>query len=362
MALRKVTTSQEQPPAGKSAGLQSQESSQLLTDPVPVFIFGCGRSGTSLLSRMLNQHPRIAVPYESHLFNTFYGWLPLYGDLHDAKNLNRLLDDILSTDVMQDWDPGLSPDEIRARLTRHDFAGVFDAILSAYALKTGKARWGEKTPQHIYFWDQISEHFPEARVIHIVRDGRDVALSLLRARFGPKSIYGCAIYWNKYLLEVAKLKKIIPAQNIHQMYYEALLKNPEEELRQLCDFIEEDFFPDMLDFHKNKSRYKTDPQNQQNLMTPLLTDNNQKWRREMSERQLHVFESISGDFLQEYGYECATGHSASLHPFCLCYYRFVETPFLKVIAMLKNRKGHRDALIRLGIYLRLYCVDRFQKR
>lgn len=362
MALREVADSQEKQQSGQDLSSEYAQVANASGNSEPFFILGCGRSGTSLLSRMLNQHPRIAVPYESHLFNTFYDWLHLYGDLQEEKNLERLVADILSTDVMRDWDPCLSQKEVRGQIQQKDFGGVVEALLSTYALKTGKARWGEKTPQHVYCWDAISQLFPQSRVIHIVRDGRDVALSLLRARFGPKSIYGCATYWNRYLNEIEKLKETISPDSIHQVKYETLLEHPESELRAICSFLGEHFAPEMLEFHKNKSIYKTDIENQQNLMNPLLKDNKQKWRREMSHQQLTIFESVSGKYLVNYGYDLSFPNLVKLSGSSLFYHRNVEAPLLKIKAMLKNRKGHRDALIRLSIYLRLRLIDPFYRR
>ena len=331
------------------------------TDCKPFFILGCARSGTSLVSRMLNQHPRIAVPYESHLYNTFYTWLKYYGSLEDDANIDRLITDILATDVMNDWDPQLSREEVWPQIKTRDFGGVVQAILSAYARKNGKPCWGEKTPQHAFFWDAINSAIPEARVIHIVRDGRDVALSLLNARFGPKTVYGCAHFWNRYLDQMERIKGTVKPENLFEVQYERLLEEPETELRKICDFLGESYEPSMLEFYQNKSRYQTDPQNLQNLMNPVLKDNKQKWRSRMSVKEISVFEAISSRYLKKYGYELGQDEGVSLTTLQTAYYRFLSSPVLKLRAMLKNTKGHRDALIRLKIFLRLRFVDRLSR-
>ncbi len=123
------------------------------------FILGAPRSGTSLLSQMLNRHPSIAVPYESHIFNGFYRWRRLYGDLRDPKHVEMLVDDILATDVMHDWWPRPVRSRVLAAVTRPDFGGVFEAFMAAWAAQCGKVICGEKTPHNVYFADPILHYF-----------------------------------------------------------------------------------------------------------------------------------------------------------------------------------------------------------
>ncbi|RMF59385.1 MAG: sulfotransferase [Calditrichaeota bacterium] len=325
----------------------------------PFFIFGCARSGTSLLSRMLNSHPKLAVPYESHLFNTFYPWLKYYGDLSVRANLERLVDDILRTDVMQDWTPPLDRGEILSSVRTPDFGGVMDAVMCSWASKQNKSRWGEKTPHHIYFWDQISTFFPKARIIHIVRDGRDVALSLLNARFGPKSIYAGARFWVAYLRQVERVKAQVDKRRIFELRYEELLAAPERLLSQVCEFLGEDYTPAMLEYHKTGTNYKTDKHNQENLKKPVLSDNKEKWRTRMTPDDLRVFEAVAGEMLLRYGYETAL-QNPQISASEVFYRRYVESLSKKGYALLRNRKGHRDALIRMGILARLVIRNKFR--
>jgi hypothetical protein len=128
---------------------------------------------------MLNQHPNLAVPPESHLYSTFVPWLEYYGDLAAERNRANLVADIVATGAtgpLQDWSPRLRADEVLARVKGEDFGAVVDAVMRAWAAKQGKTRWGEKTPQHIRYWRRISADFRRSLVIHVVRDGRDVAI------------------------------------------------------------------------------------------------------------------------------------------------------------------------------------------
>lgn len=318
----------------------------------PIFIFGCPRSGTSLLSRIIDCHPRIAIPYESHFYNTFYPWLKYYGDLQLPRNRYRLIDDILSTEVMKDWSPPPERQQTFESIQQYDFNGVVDALMSAWARAQGKQRWGEKTPAHVFYWHEILQAFPNLQVLHIVRDGRDVALSWKRARFGPKHIYPLAQKWVQYLETVEALKTTLDDRSFLELRYEELLLKLEPVVRKICGFLGEEFTPNLLAFHSLGKAYPTDRQNQQNLSKPPLTNNIQKWRTEMSARELRIFEAVAGSTLERYGYESqlATPRISALEA---TQYRYLEHPPQKLYAMIKNHKGHIDALRRLQIYLRL---------
>ena len=322
----------------------------------PIFIFGCPRSGTSLLSRIIDFHPQITIPFESHLYNTFYPWLEYYGDLNVPTNRQRLVKDILSTEVLKSWEPRLNKQQILAGIERNDFHGIVESVMSGWTKVQGKQRWGEKTPQHVFYWREILQAFPDMQVIHIVRDGRDVALSWKKARFGPKHIYHLAKRWVCYTDKVEELKANLNADAFLEVKYEDLLSNSELVTKDICNFLGEDFTPQMLDFHTKGKSYPTDKINQKNLSRPLMVNNIGKWRKQMSDRQLRIFEAVAGETLEHYGYKRFLSKprmSALEAKFC-CY---IEHPPRKIIAMAKNRQGYLDALSRLLIYLRLRLVS-----
>lgn len=318
----------------------------------PIFIFGCPRSGTSLLTRILDCHPRIAIPFESHFYNTFYPWLSDYGDLHLKANYQRLIDDVLSTEVMRDWNPPPQREQVLTAIEQFDFPGIVQGFMSAWTQAQGKQRWGEKTPAHVFYWPEILRDFPNLQVLHIVRDGRDVALSWQKARFGPKHIYPLAQKWVNYLETVEQLRAQLDDNQFLAIRYEELLSQPEKVTQEVCTFLGEEFDPNMLNFHKSVQYYPTDRRNQQNLSRPPMLANIGKWHTSMSRRELRIFEAVAGTTLGRYGYQTQL-NQPQISGREVLQFRYLEHPPRKILAMLKNRKGWIDAWRRLKIYLAL---------
>lgn len=318
----------------------------------PIFVFGCSRSGTSLLSRILNHHPNIAVPFECHVFKIYAPLLRFYGDLGDPGNRERLVTDVLSNYYFRHWRPRPDRQAILAEISGESLGDVFDAILTTWARSVGKPRWGEKSPDHVKYWAQLREIYPNAQVIHIVRDGRDVAVSLLRARFGPKTIFKAAEYWRDYLLHAERLKRITDSRDVLELKYEDLVREPERQVRSLCDFLNEPYSDHLLRYYDTETLYPTDKRNMQNLQKPIMRDNTGKWKAVLSASEIGIFEAVAGEMLAHYGYErCAP--RARLSRVRLGYLRWLQSPPRRLFAMMKNRRGYVEAWIMLRIRLRL---------
>jgi hypothetical protein len=328
----------------------------------PFFIIGSGRSGSSLLGRMLNSHPRLAVPDESHLFRTFYHHLKYYGNLEKRSNREQLVDDILSSFPLQNWSPPPNRERFLAQIRVPTFAGIMDAMMSSWAHDQGKQRWGEKTPQHTFYWREILECFPDARFIHIVRDGRDVADSYMRARFGAKTMYMGARRWARWLEQIEELRQVVESRQFLEVRYEDILAEPEFELTKICDYLGESFSSKMLEFHKVEVSDKvTDNSNRRNLRSPLLTDNAQKWRKRYSKSQLRIFASVAQATLIRHNYETVFESKPTLSFYQHFYHRAIENPIYKWPAMIANRRGILGTWSRLKILVRLRWRGYFRR-
>ncbi len=318
----------------------------------PFFVFGCPRSGTSLLTRMLDRHPAIAIPYESHLYNRVYPIVRRVDGLNSPRIRARVVAAILRTDYIRGWVPAPSLRETLAAITRDDFHGIVEGLMRAWTSGQGKSRWGEKTPQHTLHWRTILEGFPDVQVIHLIRDGRDVALSYRAAHFGPKHVYPLARRWIQYLSAAEAAQAVMGERAFLSVRYESLVANPEGELQRICAFLGEMFVPAMLTYYSGGAAYPTDRRNVDNLRRPVLAGNTDKWRTQMSARELRIFEAIAGAHLERYGYARAVPDPyIALWEAISC--RYLEHPPRRALAMVHNLQGYRLALQALRFRLRV---------
>jgi hypothetical protein len=183
---------------------------------------------------------------------------------------------------------------------------------------------------------------PNVPVLHIVRDGRDVALSLIDAQFGPKTVYAAAKRWRQYLRAIAAIKGSLPKRQLHEIRYEDLLRRPEEVLRGVCEFLGESYSPQLLEFHKDATAYNAYGAEHRNLRNPLMPQNVARWRREMSPAEVGVFESVAARKLVDYGYVLTTP-AAPLSELERYYLGIAGLP-AKALALLRNRVGHAEEL------------------
>jgi hypothetical protein len=296
---------------------------------------------------MLDAHPNLAIPYESQLYNRVYP-VVRHRDLSDPRTRARLVAELLRTDPITLWRPAPSVADTLAAITRPDFHGVFEGLMGAWTLQRGKSRWGEKSPAHTIRWRAILEGFPDLQVLHLIRDGRDVALSYRAAPFGPKHVYHLAHRWVQYLSTAEKVQAVLGDSAFLQVRYEDIVTEPERELRRICNFLGEEFSPAMLAFYREDTDYPTDPRNEANLRRPPLADNIGKWRTRMTGRDLRIYEAVAGSYLERYGYPRAL-ENPRVSPWEAWSCGYLEHPPRRALAMLRNHEALGRALQRLRL-------------
>lgn len=202
------------------------------------FIVGCPRSGTTLLSVLLDRHHRLCIPPETAFFDEIAPALPCA----NASELGKRLDAWHRLGEM-----GLTSAAVLRELSGLNFspANVLTALLKLYAVLRGKPRCGEKTPQHFRHVPAILQDYPQAKVIVLMRDGRDVALSLLNMPWWKHSLAETAELWKTYIGLMETYQRQYP-DRIEVIRYECLALQPEAVLTRLMPFLGEDFEPDQL--------------------------------------------------------------------------------------------------------------------
>ncbi len=286
-------------------------------EPAP-FIVGVNRSGTTLLRLMLDAHPDLTIPPETH-------FLPEMIRLARRDNATRRRVLKTATDHPRWGDFGLDEDALLARLREVKPLtpeGAIRCFYDMYAEKEGKSRWGDKTPRYMRAMPRIQRALPEARFIHIIRDGRDVALSqaerALEGRVPP--ITEVAERW-KRRIETARVHST-DLDNYLEVRYEDLVGDPEATLREICKFIELPWNPAMLDYHQRAAERLTemdrdlgtgengpvrtgDERLAGHAMTsePPSTDRCGRWQEEMPAADEAAFERVAGGLLADLGYK-----------------------------------------------------------
>lgn len=297
----------------------------------PIFIVGPGRSGTTLLRSLLSAHSRIAVTPETHFLKRAY--------LSDRKM--RAPEDfdafwqayIGSTRFL---DLGIDADECRRRILSAgdtSFRTIFSAVLASYADQSGKPRVGEKTPGHSAFLSVIFAWYPDARVIAIRRDPRAVVASQLKTPWVNEAMTASAdglsvlggtraemvAYYARdwrhvYETQVAAWQG---DPRLTLLAYEDLTRDPEGEMRRICEFLGEEFEPAMVEQKKEEQAPEpTTPVDAQwadwrrehhaKSRGRVTTESLEKWRSSLSDAEIAMIEGHCGRIMKRAGYPRAS--------------------------------------------------------
>jgi hypothetical protein len=262
----------------------------------PVIVLGVGRSGTTLLRVMLDRNTTLAIPYESFFV------VPLARRHGDRPRLDAFLDDLDRFYQLYEW--GISREDVRPRLREGMTTGeAIAAVFEVYAEREGKPRWGDKTPLYMQHLPLIERLFPDAVWVHLVRDGRDAALSFLSLPEGfsgktwaqPRTAPQFAARWRTEILAARRL-----GGPYLELRYEDLVTEPERELRRVCEHASLPWEPGMLD-HTGVDEVAKMPEHRNIARPPTAGLRN--WRNEMSREDALAFEAVAGDVLRSAGYE-----------------------------------------------------------
>jgi hypothetical protein len=257
---------------------------------------------------MLDRHQELAIPDESY-------FIPQLADRQRSEiDVDSFVDDLGRLTTIREWN--VSPADVRAHLSQGmPLGAAIGAVYEAYAAARGKTRWGDKTPMYMQRLPLLERLFPDALYVHLIRDGRDTAVSFLSMAPGivtrtwahPETAGQFACQWRAEI-EAARALGARVEERYLEVRYEELVAEPAEQLRRISEHAGLTFDPAMLDYagHVDVSA-KPHQQSLQREPTPGLRD----WRSELSAADVAAFEEVAGDLLRELGYGAETGTSSA---------------------------------------------------
>jgi hypothetical protein len=254
---------------------------------------------------MLDRHPALAVPHEPKFVLTFYPRLDHYGDLSDRANVARLLDDIADLPAVRDGKLIASKEAV-LRHSISSYADLVRAVMHEYMVRLGKSRWIDKTPFYTPHIDTLWNLFPGCRIIHLVRDGRDVAQSLRNLNWGSRNLPRLAQDWRWKTTICHKVGRAIGGDNFLEIKYEDLVTEPTATLKRICWFLQEEFSDAMLEHGRDDGGERVPEASRQwhgHSMEPPDVSKLYGWKRSMSLADRLIFDEEAGDALDLFGYE-----------------------------------------------------------
>ena len=275
-------------------------------DKGPIFIVGMRRSGTTLLRSMLSVHPKIVVSRETHFLSK---WWERYRhlDLNKTDNFEAFWENFSASDRFPKVvaDPPLVKERILAS-NQIDLKTIFTSIMQVLASTMNKPRWAEKTPRHYRYVHVLLDWYPQARIIWMLRDPRAVVASTVE-RWKNNTVEDCAVEWRESILSFQE--QWFEDERVRIVKYEELVSDSEPQMRKLCDFLGEEFYPEMLcDRTKNAEQVilpDADPQKCSNrlLNQSPTSERIDRWRSKLSPAQITTVEIISKDVMLRYNYQ-----------------------------------------------------------
>jgi hypothetical protein len=273
----------------------------------PVFIVGAPRSGTTLLAAMLASHSRMSCGPETDFFYALR-----HTDVRRLTNLDcwpgpavQFLASIRNWEGVRIIDNfGISEEDITTYLEGKppSIASLLAALCEQHMVRAGKSRWVEKTPRHIDEVRIMRRYFPRAPIIRIVRDPRDVALSVTRMPWGSKSFLNVVVRWKRRDILSATFCARDPRS--YSIRYEDLVLSPKTVLRHLCGFLGESYEPRMLEMWRG-ARQVVGSHNEAyhpRIGRELDASRVAVWESSLTASENLTVESLLGDRLQAYGY------------------------------------------------------------
>jgi hypothetical protein len=248
-------------------------------------------------------HPDLAIPDETHFFSDMVSHQKRY-TTNGGFSAELFLADLFAHPWFHRL--GVPVDDVQAGMLTEppsSYSQAARTVFASYAKRQGKPRYADKTPRNLDSLEILAETFPEARFVHIIRDGRNVALSLLEMPWGPEGIVEAARTWKGRVERGRRAGRSLGPSRYREVLYEGLLDDPESTVRSLCQFIDLPFDPGMLRYFESVEPIIAPNRSTRGSVALPLTKGLRDWRTQMSSQDLLRFEVIAGKLLRSLGYE-----------------------------------------------------------
>ena len=266
----------------------------------PIFVVGVQRSGTTLLRLILNSHSEISIPEEARFLTPLLAPRFLNKEL-DRQDIEKIYNYLKVNEQFQLWN--YDSQTFLAKLKAFQSASLAEIInmmFQSYAEAEGKTRWGDKS---LFFGsiEILHQLFPNARFIHIVRDGRDVFSSWRAMEPTMKHPSVMALDWKFKLDSIEKAISGLPEGLTLTITYEELLDNPKEIVKRICTFVKVAFEDAMLDFHKTSHNYIGEHHSKL-IFKAIDNSNKEKWKTKLTPFEIRAYEVLCKKELEKFGY------------------------------------------------------------
>ncbi|MEM9163233.1 MAG: sulfotransferase [Cyanobacteria bacterium P01_F01_bin.4] len=280
----------------------------------PIFIVGRPRSGTTLISTLISAHPSIAISPESHFLRY---WMRSYASqgIEGLKGFNHFWSEFSQSADFSHF--GISPDQIKHQiLSGSDFSSkaIFNTLLTAYAHKLSKHRWGEKTPEHYRDIETLLKWYPQAQIIWMLRDPRGQIASLRVVPWAEPYEDLHATSWKN---SISAMEHWASDRRVQIVKYEALVTDPEKTLQAVCNFLGEEYAPEMLNRSNETSPMINfsgwEEKHLQDTLKPINVKSISKWKSTLSPMAISIIEHVARPEMVRCDYEPVTETLNSWH-------------------------------------------------
>ncbi len=274
----------------------------------PVFIVGVGRSGTSLLQSMLDAHPKITFLPETHFYRNYVSAKKTRARLEQAglSSFKTLLDsdedfkrvNISTDELLKDFINGTQ---------EFNLEEVYRTMLEQYLINYPETHFvGDKDPRNIDYLESLYKSFSDAKILHIVRDPRDVLSSRMKAAWSKhRPVWQHVLLYETQIKRGRKMGKELFGRNYYEFRYEDLITYPEITLQKIAAHIEIDYDENMLQFSKSAERLvdQREMSWKKETLGPLLKSNKDKWKENLKPWQINLAEQVCTTAFKDFDYE-----------------------------------------------------------